>query len=54
MNRDPVYTKEEILDALSKCVGGDSVEIVDYVIGEEEHQDGGKHFHCLLVLNKKF
>lgn len=41
-------TKEELLKQLQHKVDFD-----EYVIGKESHQDGGIHFHALLVASKK-
>jgi hypothetical protein len=42
-------TKQELLQQLQS-----KITFADYVIGRELHQDGGAHFHAVLVADKKF
>lgn len=42
-------TPDEAKDQLSG-----KVQIVKYIIAQEEHKDGGKHLHCYLKLGKRF
>lgn len=42
-------TKEELLLTLQN-----KVSFAHYVVGRELHQDGGAHFHAVLISNKKF
>lgn len=43
-------TKIELLNNLNKL----HIEFNKYLIAEELHKDGSKHFHCLLICNKKY
>jgi hypothetical protein len=37
-------TPELVIDRLRE-----KIEFTDYVVGEERHEDGGKHFHVVLI-----
>jgi hypothetical protein len=44
-------TKEELLAQLRTCIA--RVNIVEWVVAEEKHEDGSPHLHAFIKYEKK-